>query len=193
MMMNKDFFRELYTDRLVLKKIEDSDIKYLYRNIYSNFEFYKYYDQRKFSGLGEYTMSLIPYNYYYAQGNYFKWGLLHKEANILIGEVSLDSCDKNDINNKFNLRYILSYKSLNQGYATEAVNSVIDFAFNQLDAHRIQAQIVTENVAALRLAQRVGMSYEGTMTDSYKIDKEYYDQDVFSIVNPKHKVKSIFR
>lgn len=192
-MVNNDLFRELHTNRLVLKKVEGEDIGHLYSNIYNRFSFCKFYDQRQFANLNEYMMSVFPYSYYYLRGNCFKWCVLHKKSNMVIGEVSLNSCDENDINDKFDLRYIFSYKCLNQGYATEAVLSVIDFAFNQLDAHRIQAEIVTENVPALRLAQKVGMSYEGTMVDSYKINGDYYNQDVFSVINPKHKVKSIFK
>ena len=43
----KDLFEELETKRLILRKIVDSDAEMLYKNIYNNFEYYKFYYQIK--------------------------------------------------------------------------------------------------------------------------------------------------
>jgi RimJ/RimL family protein N-acetyltransferase len=50
-----------------------------------------------------------------------------------------------------------------QGFITEAVRAVIDYAFTHLGARRVFALGDEANSASWRICERVGMTYEGTM------------------------------
>lgn len=43
------------------------------------------------------------------------------------------------------------------GYATEAATAVLNFGFAELKVHRIWANAVAENIASLRVLEKIGM------------------------------------
>jgi ribosomal-protein-alanine N-acetyltransferase len=55
-------------------------------------------------------------------------------------------------------RLIRSYWG--QGYATEAAIAVCDYAFKQLGLSRLVAMIDPDNLASIRVAEKLGMTYE---------------------------------
>jgi len=61
---------------------------------------------------------------------------------------------------EFGLYYAFSPTSQGQGYATEAVRALIDFAFNVLRLRRIVATTTYENTRSIGVMRRVGMRIE---------------------------------
>ncbi len=61
---------------------------------------------------------------------------------------------------------LLGYRIHNQfwrkGYGKEAVKAALGIAFNDLNFHRIEAHINTDNMPSIRLAESVGLAYECT-------------------------------
>ena len=60
----------------------------------------------------------------------------------------------------YEIGYAFSVAYQGQGYASERVRAFFDYAFTQLGARRIVAQIDTRNVKSVNLAERVGMRRE---------------------------------
>ena len=52
-------------------------------------------------------------------------------------------------------------KQWGKGYATEALNRVLDFGFDDCNLHRVQAGCAVENIASIRVLEKVGMIREG--------------------------------
>lgn len=181
--MSEDKFREFQTDRLVLRKITDEDAEMLFNNIYNNFDWYKYYYQLPFNSFEEYQQLVAKYKDWYARGNHFRWGIVEKESNEMIGLVQLHSRDA--LNNSCKIGYIVGYNFNKKGYAKEAAQVVLDFGINELDYHRIEAEIVDINKDSIKLAESLGMNYESTRQDGYKLEDEYYDQDVYVLVKKR--------
>jgi len=180
-MEKEDLFENLETERLILRKIVDTDAEMLYQNIYNNFEYFKFYYQLPFDSFEEYKSLVEKYKEYYANGNHFRWGIVLKETNEIIGIVQLHT--KDNINNNCKIGYIISYNYNEKGYGKEAVKKVIDFGFNKLNFHRIDANIVVENEASIRLAESIGMHCESEREDSYKLGEKYYNQKVYTMIN----------
>jgi len=61
---------------------------------------------------------------------------------------------------EFGLFYAFSPTHQRQGYATEAVKAMIDFAFKELKLKRIVATTRYDNARSIRVMQRVGMLIE---------------------------------
>lgn len=57
--------------------------------------------------------------------------------------------------------YKLLPKQWCKGYATEALNSLLDFGFNTLKLHRIEAGCAVNNLGSIKVLEKVGMLYEG--------------------------------
>lgn len=177
----QDLYEELESERLILRKIKEDDAVRLYNNIYNNYEYYKYYYQLPFESFENYKLLVEKYKEYYENGNHFRWGIVIKETNEIIGLVQLHSRDY--LNNNCQIGYIIGYNYNNFGYAKEAVVSVINFAFEKLNIHRVDANITEENKASIKLAESIGMTLESTREDGYKIGDKYYNQKVYKLIN----------
>ena len=179
-MDKKDLFEELKTERLNLRKISINDAEKLYESIYSKPDYYKFYWQRPFDSFEHYKSLIKMYEQYYLSGNYFKWGIALKDTNEIIGIVQLHGNDS--LNNNCKIGYIINSDYMKLGYASEAVKEVINFSLNKLNYHRIEALIVEENKDSIKLAERVGMKFESTRKEGYKVDNKYYDQKVYTVI-----------
>lgn len=173
-------FEELETERLILRKIVDTDAEMLYKNIYNNFEYFKFYYQLPFKDFEEYKTLVEKYKEWYANVNHFRWGIVLKETNEMIGLIQLHT--KDTLNNNCKVGYIIGYNYNNKGYATEAMKEIISFGFNKLNFHRIEANIVSENKSSIKVAENVGMHFESIKKDGYKLNDKYYDQKVYTII-----------
>ena len=175
--MIEDKFKELQTERLILRKINEEDAEMLFNNIYNNFEWHKFYYQLPFNSFEDYKKVVSKYKDWYANGNHFRWGIVEKTTGEMIGIVQLHT--KDNLNNNCKLAYIIEYKYKKKGYAREAVKEVINFAFDILKYHRIEADIVEYNTDSIKLAESLGMCFECTKQESYKLENKYYNQKVY--------------
>src|SRR5262249_29961726 len=60
-----------------------------------------------------------------------------------------------------------------RGLMSEAVRTLVAYCFKHLDTHRVEATIQPENVASIRLAERMGFRWEGVLRDRYFVDGTY--------------------
>jgi [ribosomal protein S5]-alanine N-acetyltransferase len=91
----------------------------------------------------------------------FCWAIVEKKTNKLIGACGFE------LWNRFHHRLEISYDVhpdyWRQGIATKAVIAVMDFAFQKLEAKRVEAFTITENVASINLLLKLGFHNEGLL------------------------------
>ena len=80
----------------------------------------------------------------------------------------------------------IGYKFLKEywgnGYASEAVARVVDFAFKELSIHKLMAFINYENKNSTALAKRIGMVQEGHMREARLVEGKWNDELVFTLL-----------
>lgn len=69
-----------------------------------------------------------------------------------------------------------------RGYATEAVQTVLDFGFDRLGLHRIVAGCAVENKASIRVLEKVGMTREGRCRESLPLKSGWSDNYEYAIL-----------
>ena len=62
------------------------------------------------------------------------------------------------------------------GYASEAVEAVVDLAFNEFDLHRVIARVDARNAAAMKLAERIGMRSEPHLIQNHWYKGDWSDE-----------------
>jgi RimJ/RimL family protein N-acetyltransferase len=83
------------------------------------------------------------------------------------------------------LGYWIALDCWNRGYATEASQRLIDFGFDVLSLHRIEARHFLRNPASGRVMQKLGMQHEGVERDwAFKWDR-FEALAVYSILAPE--------
>jgi len=73
-----------------------------------------------------------------------------------------------------------------KGLATEATSAVVDAAFEAYpDLQRIQANIHPQNHGSIRVVERIGMDYEGTLRSYAFVRDEVADEAIYAILRGK--------
>jgi [ribosomal protein S5]-alanine N-acetyltransferase len=79
----------------------------------------------------------------------------------LTGEFIGTVCLRLEPDNQASMGCGIERKSQGQGLIEEAVRELADFGFNELDVHRIYAETISKNLAAIKLCKSLGMRKEG--------------------------------
>lgn len=98
-----------------------------------------------------------------AQGEEFSAAIIHKATGALIGGVGI-AVSKKDANGDLGLWIAPMWQ--NRGLGSEAAATMRDFAFDGLRLHRLHTSLVDVNRAAARVAEKIGMLYEGFQRQS---------------------------
>ena len=64
--------------------------------------------------------------------------------------------------------YIFNKARWGEGYATEAAQASVNYAFGALGAEEVIAEIRPENKKSRRVAERLGMTISGSFVKTYK-------------------------
>lgn len=71
---------------------------------------------------------------------------------------------------------------VDKGYMKEGLLQVIQYAFDELGLHRLEANIQPGNLASIGLAQSTGFKYEGFSPRLLKIKGEWCDHERWAIL-----------
>ena len=86
------------------------------------------------------------------------------------------------------LGYYSSAKHQGLGYMTEALELVVQFAFEQLGLHRIEANIQPDNRASRNLVQRCGFVLEGESKEFLYINGGWRDHERSVRTDTRHSL-----
>lgn len=100
----------------------------------------------------------------------------------IIGTVCLYHVSK--IYSNAELGYKFSSKFHHKGYASEAVEKLIDIAFTELNLHRITAHVQEDNIPSIRLLKGLGFEVEGVCRDYLFLHGAWRNHTQYSLLNP---------
>lgn len=92
-------------------------------------------------------------------GNLFIFGVWEKGSNSYVGEAYLANPDWHVP--CIELGYFVTKENTGRGYATEAAQATLQFAFEYLKVVRVELQCAADNEASQRVAERCGFTLEG--------------------------------
>lgn len=78
--------------------------------------------------------------------------------------------------------YILNSQFWGQGYATEAMRTLMGFGFRVLQLHRLEDTCDTRNLASARVMEKLGMRREGHLHETIWKDGQWYDEYIYAIL-----------
>jgi RimJ/RimL family protein N-acetyltransferase len=74
-----------------------------------------------------------------------------------------------------------------QGYGTEALSLLLDYAFGYLGFHRVSVGVVGFNERAIRLYEKAGFKKEGIQREGYYYNHKYHDFVMMSILEDEFR------
>ena len=82
-----------------------------------------------------------------------------------------------------NVWYKLHLDFWNKGFATEALKIIINFGFDDLKLHRIEAGCAVENIGSIHVLEKVGMNLEGRKRQNLPLKNGWSDNFEYAIVS----------
>lgn len=160
---SKSKMKILETKRLVLRRLKSSDLDCLCA-LYSDPEVRRYFPEgiltrKETSAELEWFLHGHP-----EDPDLGLWATIHKETDRLIGRCGLlpwtiDECPEVEV------AYLLAKRYWGQGLGTEAAQAILDYGFEQLHLSRLICLIDSDNLASIKVAKNIGMSFDREGSD----------------------------
>jgi ribosomal-protein-alanine N-acetyltransferase len=81
--------------------------------------------------------------------------------------------------------YSLLFPFWNQGIMSEALSVVLDFGFNQMRIHSVEANLNPNNLSSERILLKTGFAKEGYFRENYYFNGRFDDTLTYGKVKPK--------
>ncbi|GGE60576.1 RimJ/RimL family protein N-acetyltransferase [Priestia taiwanensis] len=111
--------------------------------------------------------------------------IMQKDPEEIIGEVMLTEVVRINLQSCW-IGYFLDKEYNGKGYMTEAVKLVVDYAFQQLNLHRIEAGVMPHNIGSMKVLEKAGFHKEGIARKNVKINGTWEDHQTLAIINSQH-------
>lgn len=108
----------------------------------------------------------------------FMWGMFLDEQ--FVGQISLGNIGYGSQRGA-HVGYWVAQSAAGRGVTPTAVAMVVDFAFSNLKLHRIEVNIRPENAASLRVAEKLGLRFEGVRKSYLHINGQWADHNAYAI------------
>lgn len=115
----------------------------------------------------------------------FIFGIRLWETDQLIGSCQLHSINSISRSAELQIRLGVSAER-GKGYGTEAVNLLLQFAFSDLNLHRVYLHVFATNPRAIQVYEKCGFVREGILRDAAFIDDRYVDVLVMGILREEY-------
>lgn len=111
------------------------------------------------------------------------WVFCKEAPNQIIGTVSFQEISRS-IYQSCRIGYKFDPSFWHQGYASEALFGAIGIVFQEMGLHRVEALVLPENTASIRLLERLGFRNEGISYGCVYLHGQWCDHLRFSLVRP---------
>lgn len=105
-----------------------------------------------------------------------------RDPGTIIGRVALNNIVRGAFHSA-TVGYGLAPDATGEGLMTEALNTVVGLAFDDLGLHRVEANVIPRNERSLGVVERCGFEREGVARSYLRIAGEWEDHVRFSRVN----------
>ena len=119
----------------------------------------------------------------------YEFGIELKSEKKIVGMITLSSVDK--FNGTATIGYWLGRKYWRNGIMSEALNSILDFAFNRLKLRRMDISASTKNKASNGLIRKFGFEKEGMRRKKLRAKStgKIHDENIYGLLKEDWKKK----
>ncbi|HEX6171826.1 MAG TPA: GNAT family N-acetyltransferase [Chitinophagaceae bacterium] len=145
-------FPILTTERLTLRQLVSNDEHEIF-TLRSDSEINKYLDRQISNTIDDARNFISKVNENISKNDSLYWAITLSDKNILVGTICLFAFS--DENYKCEIGYELLTNFQGQGIMKEAVEKVIDYAFNTIKVKKIEASLHRDNQSSIKLLEKL--------------------------------------
>lgn len=179
---------ELYSERLILRQLAVSDAQAMYNNWASDPEVTKYLMWPAHTDVSQTAGILQIWDKQYDADTFYQWAIVPKDLGEPIGTISVVRLD--ETTDTAEIGYCIGKKWWHQGYTSEALRMVMDFLFQEVAVHRLEARHDTQNPHSGDVMKKCGMTLEGTLRSAGRNNQGIVDEAVYSILAEEYQQRS---
>ena len=175
----------LDTDRLVLRRIEYADRQDWFAAFCSPgaldylIDFERAPREEDMDGIVEWAERI------FVSKTGIRWAITLKPSHQMIGSCGFHLYDGR--NQKLEIGYELHSAYWRRGIMTEAVAAVLQFCFERLEAHRVEADVTEGNVASAALLKKLGFTLEGIWRERLHWRGSFRSMWQFGLLAPEYR------
>ncbi len=176
-------FPELATERLNLRELKDADKTEIFA-LRSSEPVMKFIARARMETMDEAQRLINRLNTGIANNEWIFWGVVLKGEQKIIGTVCIWNISEKDM--RAEIGYDLMPEFQGKGLMQEAVNAILDYGFNQMKLHSMEANINPDNVASIRLIEKHNFVREAYFKENVFFGGQFRDTVIYSLINPGH-------
>ena len=123
----------------------------------------------------------------FADRTLFQWGIALRADDRVIGHLTLAALDKT--HKRAEIGYALHREQWGKGLMLEAQTLLLDYAFDVLGLHRIEADADPRNAASIKSLERLGFGREGYLRERWHVAGEVQDGMYFGLLAREWRAK----
>jgi [ribosomal protein S5]-alanine N-acetyltransferase len=170
---------ELETERLVLREIVQADSEDLFR-IFSDEETMRYWSCRPYTSADQ-ARSLIESLAEAAREEAgVHWAITLRGDGRLIGKLGYNEWRK--AHRRGDISYIVAREHWGKGVVSEALSAMLDYGFDHMDLHSVEAGVTPGNEASAQMLRKLGFRLEGHLRENFLTDRGFVDSLIYSLL-----------
>jgi len=161
--MSEDELPTLEGEGLILRRMRADDAPAVLA-IWGDAQVMRYMARPPLLGLDEARDFIAEIGVLASAGRLYQWGI-ELDDGELVGTVTLAMSDPR--HQTADLGFALRRDRWGQGIVSRAADLAVDYAFEALDVHRLQADADPRNPGSLRVLEKLGFEREGILRERY--------------------------
>ncbi len=153
----------LETNRLRLRRFELDDAEAIFNNWASDEKVAQYLTWKAHENIAVTKKVLSEWGNSYQNKEYYRWGIVVKETNELIGSIGVEGNKENRL--ICEIGFYIGREYLGKGYVAEALNRIIEFLFTETKCNRIEIVHDVANVNSGKVIRKCNFKFEGILRD----------------------------
>ena len=177
-------FPELNTKRLLLRQMTQEDDRNLLE-VLSDEDTCKYLTHNAVNDIVIIQRMISGMKRFFDEKQRIRWGIADRQDNSIIGHCGYFDID--NANSCAEISYCLKSGLWGQGIMTEALDAMLRFGFEDYGLNRIVAKVMKDNIASVKVLQKLGFVQEGLLRESMYKNGQYHDLMFFSILKSEYQ------
>ena len=108
--------------------------------------------------------------------------IFEKKSHRLVGGITLGHM-RHGVAMSAQIGYWIGEPHAGKGYMTDAVRTLVQYGFDRLDLHRLEAACIPGNLRSVRVLEKAGFAREGLLKSYLKINGQWQDHLLFARIS----------
>ncbi len=178
-MFDAEILPNIEGERVQLRWLTTNDVNSLF-SIFSDPKVMRYWSSLPLADVAAAEKLLAEIHSYFEKRNLFQWGVARQTDNRIIGTCTLFHLDPD--NRRAEIGYALGSENWGKGYMGDALKLLLNFCFDNLNLHRLEADVDPQNTASIKVLERLGFQREGYLRERWLVGGNVQDSLFYGLL-----------